>query len=89
MLLHFNNRIQRLWDGIVYCEQMLHKLCVFCNVIVFSCEADFQLTSQAVLGNTTGSKSPTGSGICDTVSGTLPTESVLSQGPNAFLACGI
>lgn len=89
MLLHLNNLIQRLWDGIVHFEQMLHRLHVFSDVSVLSCEADFQLTSQAVLGNTTGSKSPAGSGICDSVSGTLPTESALSQGPHAFLECGI
>lgn len=29
MLLHLNNLILRLWDGIVHFEQMLHKLCVF------------------------------------------------------------
>lgn len=87
--MDLNNLIQSLWVGIVHFEQMLHKLCVFWDVIVLSCEADFQLTSQEVLGNTTGSKSPAGSGICDSVSGTLPTESVLSQGPNAFLECGL
>lgn len=87
--MDLSNLIQSLWVGIVYFEQMLHKLFVFWDVIVLSCEADFQLTSQEVLGNTTGSKSPAGSGICDSVSGTLPTESVLSQGPNAFLECGI
>lgn len=89
MLLHFSNLIQRLWDGLVHFEQMLQKLFVFWDVIVLSCEADFQPTSQEVLGNTTGTKSPAGSGICDSVSGTLPTESVLSQSPNAFLECGI
>ena len=89
MLLHLNNLIQSLWDGIMYFVQMLHKLHVFCNFALLSCEADSQLTSQALLRNTTGRNSPAGSRICDSVNGTLPTESVLSQSPNVFLKYGI
>lgn len=70
MLLHLNNLIQSLCDRVLYFVQMLHKLHMFCNFVVLSCEVDSKLTSQALLQNTTGRNSPAGSGICDSVNGT-------------------
>lgn len=91
-LLHLHNFIQNLCDRIVFSRQTvflcLHKLYMFCSFVGVSCEVNSQRTSLSLLQNATSRNSSAGSGNCDSVNGTLPTESVLSQCPNAFLECG-